>query len=72
MQSCTELSREEFDEFARQAIDPTPLAPVVRRFNNVDLTDSELRGRLAERIRIRKPVYLLLFEYQRMLKQRGL
>jgi hypothetical protein len=66
-----QLSREELDKFTRESVDPKPLGPVQRPVHNVGLSDSELRRRIIERNRDRKPTYLLRMEYERRLGQRG-
>jgi hypothetical protein len=66
-----QLSREELDKFTRESVDPKPLGPVQRSFHNVGLGDGELRRRIIERNRDRKPTYLLRMEYERRLGQRG-
>ncbi len=66
------ISWEEFNEFKRSAIDPEPMGPVTRLGMNRSLPDEVLRGRLAQRIKRRDPVYLLLDEYQRRLEEQGI
>lgn len=62
-----ELSQEELDRFTRESVDPQPINLVVRRFDNVGLSDSELRRRILERNQKGKLTYLLRLEYQRRL-----
>lgn len=67
-----QLSREELERFTRESVDPHPWGNVQRPFDNVGLSDGELRRRIIERNRERKPSYLLRMEYERRLTQRGL
>ena len=60
------------EKFTHASVDPKPLGPVVRIYDNVELTDEELRQRIEERNRQGKPTYLLRLEYERRLRQRGL
>jgi hypothetical protein len=66
------LSREEFEDFKRRAIDPVPMGPVLRPNMNRGLADDALRSLLAERIAKGNPVYLLLSEYERRLDERNI
>ena len=66
------LSREELGKFKAEAIDAEPIGEVRRRYDNVDLTDIELINCISERVIGRKPVYLLLLEYERRLQQRSM
>ncbi len=66
-----ELSREELDEFTRDAVDPTPLGAIRRPFHNTGLSDHALRQTIIERNRKRKPTYQLRMEYERRLAQRS-
>jgi hypothetical protein len=67
-----QLSREELERFTRESVDPHSWGNVQRPFDNVGLSDGELRRRIIERNRERKPSYLLRMEYERRLTQRGL
>ncbi len=65
------LSETELDRFAAEAVDSSPHAPVRRVYDNVELSDGELRRQIAERNQKRLPTYLLRLEYRRRLRQRG-
>ena len=66
-----ELSEEELEWFRSHAIDRISKHPVNRPHHNRGLSDRELRRRIKERVREKKPVYLLLREYEIRLGHRS-
>ena len=66
------LSRDELNQLTRNSVDPTGFGPVRSHFENVNLTDEQLRQSIEQRNQAGKPTYKLRLEYERRLKQRGL
>ncbi|MBL8057009.1 MAG: hypothetical protein JNK29_09945 [Anaerolineales bacterium] len=65
-----ELSSADLAALTRAAVDLNPQGAIRRPYHNVELSDQELRQRIAERNRQRLPTYLLREEYRRRLGQR--
>ena len=65
------LSLREFLRLQAGAVDPNPRGQVRRGGMNHGLTNRQLVKKMKERNKRKKPIYLLLLEYKRRLRELG-